>query len=280
VKPAREIIYRLPVVVRLTHWVVALALLILVPSGLQIFNAHPALYWGDTSRFGHSFLEVGSENNQRGRRGFLRIGSIRLDTTGVLGVAKDGTGRLQAKAFPPWLVLPSYQDLASGRRWHFFAAWFLILAGGVYVVANFFNGRFRKELLPTRHHLRAIGRSILDHLKLRLPHGEEATHYNVLQRLAYLAIMYAVIPITIVTGLALSPAIDGAVPWLPYILGGRQTARSLHFFSTVVLVLFFVIHIGMIIVSGPINEMRSILTGWYTVRTAPGSRTARKVDQP
>jgi thiosulfate reductase cytochrome b subunit len=266
--------------VRLTHWVVALALLILVPSGLQIFNAHPALYWGNTSRFGHSFLEIGSQNNQRGRRGFVRIGSTRLDTTGVLGLARDGSGRLQAKAFPHWAVLPSYQDLASGRRWHFFAAWVLLLAIGAYVVANFLNGRFRKELLPTRDHMRGIGRSILDHLRLRLAHGEEAAHYNVLQRLAYLVVMYAVIPLTIVTGLALSPAIDATFPWLPYVLGGRQTSRSLHFFSTVVIVLFFVIHIGMIIAAGPINEMRSIITGWYTVRTAPGPKTARKVDEP
>src|SRR4029077_8941462 len=131
--------------------------------------------------------------------------------------------------------------LASGRRWHFFFAWVLALGAAAYVVANFFNGRFRRELIPTRYHLRGIGRSIVDHIKLHIGRGQEGSNYNVLQRLAYLNVMYVIIPLVIITGLALAPGIDAALPWLTTILGGRQTARSLHFFCTIILVLFFLI---------------------------------------
>ncbi len=141
----------------------------------------------------------------------------------------------------------------------------------LYFVANFIRGRIGRDLLPSRAELRGIVRSIGEHLRFRVPEGEEARHYNILQKLAYLSIMFGVIPLVIVTGffffaLAMSPAMDAAVPWLPQVLGGRQSARSLHFLSTVVLVLFFGVHILMILVAGPLNELRSIVTGWFVIR--------------
>lgn len=269
-KNGRKLVYRIPALVRAAHWAIALALFVLLLSGLQIFNAHPALYWGDVSYFNHPFLEIGAQDEGDGaQRGFVRLGPLRASTTGFLGVVDDGNGQSQPRAFPRWITLPKDQDLASGRQWHFFFAWVLTVSIAAYVIANIIGQRGRRDLLPSRSQLRGIGRSILEHLRLRIPEGEEARHYNILQKLAYLSIMFGVIPLVIATGLAMSPAIDAAFPWLPQMLGGRQTARSLHFFGTVVLVLFFFVHILMIVVAGPLNEMRSIITGWFALRGNP-----------
>ncbi len=266
-KNGRTLIYRIPGLVRATHWVIALALFVLLLSGLQIFNAHPALYWGDASDFKHPFLEVGAQDGGEGAaRGFVRVGPLRAGTTGFLGVVDDGAGQRTARALPRWLTLPKDQDLASGRRWHFFFAWVLTISILLYFVANFIRGRIGRDLWPSRDELRGIVRSIWEHLRFRVPEGEEARHYNILQKLAYLTIMFGVIPLVIVTGLAMSPAMDAAFPWLPQMLGGRQSARSLHFISTVILVLFFGVHILMILVAGPLNELRSIVTGWFVIR--------------
>ena len=276
-KNGRKLVYRIPALVRAAHWIIALALFVLLLSGLQIFNAHPALYWGDASRFSHPFFEIGAKDEGDGaQRGFVRLGPLRASTTGLLGVVDDGSGQPQARAFPRWITLPKDQDLASGRKWHFFFAWVLTISLAAYVTANFVGHRFRRDLLPSRSQLRGIGRSIWEHLRLRVPDGEEARHYNILQKLAYLSIMFGVIPLVIATGLAMSPAIDAAFPWLPQVLGGRQTARSLHFISTVVLVLFFVVHILMILVAGPLNEMRSIITGWFALRGNPDRNSERE----
>jgi thiosulfate reductase cytochrome b subunit len=209
---------------------------------------------------------VGARDDGEGAaRGFVRAGPLRVSTTGFLGVVDDGAGQPQARAFPRWLTLPKDQDLASGRRWHFFFAWVLTVSLAAYFMANFIGRRLGRDLLPSRAELRGIVRSIREHLRFRVPEGEEARHYNILQKLAYLSIMFGIIPLVIVTGLAMSPAIDAAFPWLPQVFGGRQTARSLHFFSTVVLVSFFAVHILMIMVSGPLNELRSIVTGWFAI---------------
>ncbi len=225
---------------RIAHWLVALALFILVLSGLQIFNAHPALYWGSASTFDRPFLTIGP--------------------------------------FPHWLTLPSYQDLAGGRRWHFFFTWLLLLGLGLYFLANAIRKRLKRDLLPTGRQLRGIGSSIAEHLKLRFPHGEEARHYNILQKLSYLGVMFGLIPLVILTGLALAPAIDAAVPWLLILFGGRQSARTLHFIGTVLLVSFFFVHILMVVAAGPINEMRSIITGWFVIRSAPNEPS--KTEEP
>jgi thiosulfate reductase cytochrome b subunit len=121
--------------VRVTHWANAICLLILLMSGLQIFNAHPALYWGQASTFDHPVLALTATNSdEAGIRGITQIFGHVFDTTGYLGASAGSGGTLQERGFPSWLTLPSYQDLATGRRWHFFFAWLLILNGAVYLL--------------------------------------------------------------------------------------------------------------------------------------------------
>ena len=146
-----------------------------------------------------------------------------------------------------------------GRRWHFFFAWILVLNGLVYV-AYLTGGRHLRDLWPSLKDLRAIPRSIADHARLRFPEGEEALHYNVLQKLAYLSVVIA-FPVLILAGLTMSPAMNSAFSWLLTLFGGRQAARALHFLLATYLVLFVIVHLVMVVLSGPINNMRSMITG-------------------
>ena len=121
-------------------------------------------------------------------------------------------------------------------------------------------------MLPTRAQLAHIGASILDHIRLRFPHGEEARQYNVLQKLVYLPVVFILLPLMILTGLTMSPAIDARFHLLSILLGGRQSARTLHFLSASALVLFALVHVVMVFAAGPINEMRSMITGWFVIK--------------
>src|SRR5215472_3516680 len=145
------LIYRHRLWVRITHWINVACMTILLMSGLQIFNAHPALYWGDVSNFGHPLVAIGG--------------------------------------FPDWATLPGSQWLAMGRRWHFFFAWLFVANGVVYSLLALFGGHLRDDLLPSRQDLHRIGHSIWQHLRLCFPKGAEARHYNVLQKLTYLVVM-------------------------------------------------------------------------------------------
>jgi thiosulfate reductase cytochrome b subunit len=229
----RLAIYRHPWAVRLTHWVNALCLLVLLASGLQILNAHPALYWGEASFFDRPWITFGAGNE---------------------------------RAFPQWLTLPSWQDLAAGRRWHFFFAWAFVANGLTYLVYAFASGRLRRLLLPSRTQLENVGRSIIDHLRLRFPDQEQARGYNVLQQLSYLAVVFGLLPLMWLTGLTMSPGMDARLHFLVTLFGGRQSARTLHFLTATLLTLFFVIHLAAVVAAGPLREMRSMLTGWLVIK--------------
>lgn len=259
-------VYRHPLAVRATHWVNALCLLVLLLSGLQIFNAHPALYWGETSRFARPLAAITSVETDSGLRGKLTLGGASLDTTGVLGASRSGGEALQARAFPSGITLPGYLDLGAGRHWHFAFAWALVINGAIYLAYAIFSGRVGGLLWPTGQDLRGFGRSVIDHLRLRFAHGEDARAYNVLQKLAYLAVIFGLLPLMVATGLTMSPAVYARLPWLGELLGGRQSARTLHALAATGLVGFFVAHIAMVLAAGPINEVRSMISGWFVIR--------------
>ncbi|SEC64025.1 Thiosulfate reductase cytochrome b subunit [Rhizobiales bacterium GAS191] len=247
---------------RVTHWINVLCFTLLLMSGLQIFNAHPALYVGERSDFDHPAVSIMARQSERGIAGQTLILGHIFDTTGVLGASREG-GQLTPRAFPSWITVPSYQDLATGRRWHFFFAWLLVLNGLVYLIWGFASRHFGRDLVPAGTELTHIGAEILDHLRLRFPRGEAAKRYNVLQQLAYLAVVFVLFPLMILTGLTMSPGIDSATPQLLTVFGGRQTARLIHFVAASGLVLFVIVHLVMVLVSGVWNNLRSMITGWY-----------------
>jgi thiosulfate reductase cytochrome b subunit len=253
-KGGRLLIYRHPVLVRLTHWVNVASMVVLLLSGLQILCAHPAFYWGETARFARPFAAITTRLTDAG------------ETTGVLGVSKGADGSMAERAFPRWLTLPADLDLGAGRRWHFFFAWLFALNGALYLAQGLVSRRLPGEMIPTREQLAHTGRAVLDHLRLRFPRGEAARRYNVLQKLAYAPVVFGLLPLMIVTGLSMSPAIDARLHFLTILLGGRQSARTLHFLSASLLALFVLVHVLMVVAAGPINELRSMVTGWFAIK--------------
>ena len=214
--------------VRLWHWINAGLLYILFTSGLGIFNAHPRLYWG---HYGANFDQPW----------------------------------LKLERFGQWITLPAHYDLAMSRHWHLAAApvfAFALLAYMLWALLGRHIARdlaFRKGELAPRH----VWQDILDHARLRFPTGQAALRYNVLQKASYIAVIFVALPLIILTGLTMSPGMNAAWPWLVDLFGGRQSARSIHFITAFALVAFFLVHITMVMLAGPANELRSMITGRY-----------------
>jgi len=258
---AGPLIYRQSAWTRLTHWIWATCLFFLLFSGLQIFNARPDLYIGQQSGFGfdNSILSMGAVNTPEGPRGRTTLFGTTFDTTGWFGLSGSGDD-LQVRGIPASLTIPSYRDLATGRVIHFFFAWLLVGTLFVWLCASLINGHLRRDLAPTAKDIAALPRDVGDHVRFRFHHGRS---YNVLQKLSYGGVLFILLPVMILTGLTMSPGMDAAWPWLLDIFGGRQTARTIHFITMLALVLFFVVHIFMVLAAGPLNELRSMITGWY-----------------
>lgn len=225
-----QTIYRHRVATRVWHWLNALAILTLLGSGMMISNAHPHLYWG---KYGANFDRPW----------------------------------WNPPTFPSFVTIPSTYNLAMGRRWHLFFA--LVLAFGLlgYMVASLINKHFLRDLTVRLRELRPahLWSDFRAHLNFRFHDPERPGDYNIFQKLIYVGVIFILIPLAILTGLALSPGMDAAWPWLLMLLGGRQTARSIHFLAASGLALFTVVHLVLVILAGAWSELRSIVTGWWVV---------------
>jgi thiosulfate reductase cytochrome b subunit len=233
--------------VRVTHWITTLAFFALLITGGEILLSHPRFYWGETGNVNmHPWLN-------------LHLPSSR-DTvpTGYGYVLPDQNG---------W-----------SRYLHFEAAWVAVGTGLLYLIWGFFHGHFRRNLLPAASDLSAGGlaASVLKRLRFKRPGADEAWSYNPLQRLAYLTVIFVLFPLMIWTGLAMSLAFDSAFPLGVRLLGGQQTARSLHFLVTILLVLFVLIHIVMIVQAGFRSRMRAMISG----KMITGKTITGRADSP
>jgi thiosulfate reductase cytochrome b subunit len=269
-----DVIKRHRLSTRLWHWTNALTLLVMLMSGLMIFNAHPRLYWGQ-----YGANAVGQPDkawlviDDAGDTGFVEVAGARITTTGVFGLWKDSEGEIKRRAFPYWSTIPSAYDLQAARRWHFTFAWILAVGLTLYMLRSLWNGHvvrdlhIRKSEWSPRH----IWHDIKEHARLRFPTGAAAKDYNILQKISYIGVLFILLPLIIMTGLTMSPAMNAAWPWLLDVFGGRASARSIHFICAFGLVAFFFVHIMMVILAGPINEVRSMITGRYRLpgRVAP-----------
>lgn len=249
---------------RAWHWLNVVAVFTLLMSGLTIFNAHPRLYWG---QYGANpddpWLRIGATQSGDG---YLRIGTIRIDTTGVLGSwQKDG--RQVVRAFPHWMTLPAHYNLAEGRKYHFLGAWLLAICGVLYLLWSLVNRHVGRDLLPERGELapRHLWQDVKNHARLRFPRGEAAVRYNILQKLAYLALLFVLLPAMVLSGLGMSPTMNASWGWILDLFGGRQSARSVHFIAAMLIVLFILVHLAMVVLAGPVNEIRSMITGRFRI---------------
>jgi thiosulfate reductase cytochrome b subunit len=271
-----ELYYRHALAVRIMHWINVVALTVLFMSGLNIFSAHPALYWGKSSYTGSGpVFQVAARETNAQVSGVTRVFGREYETTGLLGASAGPDGRAAARTFPSWLTVPSSRWLAMARRWHFFFAWVFVINGLCYLGYSIASRHLRRDLAPTASDWRSIGRSVLDHLRFRHPTGEAAKRYNVLQKLAYLAVIFVLLPLVVLTGFAMSPWLNSLIPGWVDVLGGRQSARTLHFIVTWLLVAFVFVHLFQVIVNGFWNHMRSMITGRYRVALEAANENAR-----
>jgi Ni/Fe-hydrogenase b-type cytochrome subunit len=225
-----RLIYRHALATRIWHWVNAVTVFVMIGSGLMIFNAHPHLYWGQYgANFDHAWLTL--------------------------------------PRWPGWMTIPSYYSLAEARIWHLFFA--LVLGFGLlgFMIASLVNRHFQRNFRVTRAELKPahLWTDFKAHLNLRFHDPENPTAFNIFQKLSYIGILFVALPLLIFTGLALSPGMDAAWPLLTDVFGGRQSARSIHFIMMALVTGFIVIHLTLVILADAINEVRSMITGWWTV---------------
>jgi thiosulfate reductase cytochrome b subunit len=230
--PAPRIAYRHRLPTRLWHWVNALTVFVMLMSGMMIFNAHPRLYWGQYgANFDHSWLSFHS------------------------------------RPFPGWATIPSTYNLAAARRWHLAFAWILVIGLALFLVTSLINRHVQRDLAPSPDEVKPghIWHDIKEHSRLRFPTGEAALRYNILQKLSYVAVIFVLLPMMLLSGLAMSPAMDAAWPWLLELFVGRQSARSIHFICAAAILAFILVHLVMVLLAGPINEVGSMITGRFRV---------------
>jgi thiosulfate reductase cytochrome b subunit len=227
--------------VRITHWITVLSFLALLITGAEIVISHPLFYWGETGNSGTTPL-------------------FKIPIPASRDTVPTGYG----------YVMPDQNGWS--RYLHFEAAWVLVLTGLVYVIAGSLTAHFRKNLFPqpTDRRWRAFRNVFARYLRRAPPDATESHAYNVVQRTSYLLVIFVLFPLVIWTGLALSPAFDSAVPAAVNLLGGRQSARTLHFFVSGFLVFFLVVHVAMITLAGFWSRMRAMITGRAV---APSERT-------
>jgi Ni/Fe-hydrogenase b-type cytochrome subunit len=255
-----ELRYRHNRVTRVTHWGNALALMILFMSGLQIFNAHPHLYWGSTSEPEKAFFSITATNDNGDARGYVELYGRQVDTTGFLGV-QQGVFGPSARAFPSWLTVPGYYSLAAARRWHFFFGWLFALNGTLYVIYNLIVGHMRKFFF-TFSDAKKVPAMVAYYLHLRKTSPQEG-EYNPLQKMAYTSVFVILTPLVLLSGMAMSPQLNVAFNWLPAAFGGRQSARVFHFVLAFGFLSFAFGHVFMVLTQGFFNNMRSMISGWY-----------------
>jgi len=227
--------------VRITHWLTTVAFLALLLTGGEIVLSHPRFYWGETGNV-----------NMRPWLNLHLPSSRDTVPTGYGYVLPDQNG---------W-----------SRYLHFEAAWLAVATGLLYVLWGLFNGHFRRNVCPEPSELspKRLGNSVQQHLRFARPGPEEAWSYNVLQRITYLLVIFVLFPLMIWTGLSMSLGFDAAFPLAVRLLGGQQTARSIHFIVTILLALFLLVHVVMIVIAGFRSRMRAMITG--RVADVPGGR--------
>ena len=231
---AGELVYRHRLPTRLWHWLNALTIFVMLMSGMMISNAHPHLYWGE---YGANFDRPW----------------------------------WSPPHFPGWVTIPSSYNLSLARHWHLFFAWAFAFGLLGHMIVSLINRHIVKDLTLSRAELAPahLWQDVKDHARLKFPTGQEALHYNVLQKITYIGVVFVVLPLLNITGLSLSPGFNAVLHWPLDLFGGRSSARSLHFIAAGLIAGFIVLHLTLVVLAGPWNEIRSMVTGRYRVPPDP-----------
>jgi thiosulfate reductase cytochrome b subunit len=234
--------------VRLSHWVITVSFLSLAFSGFVILMCHPRLYWGEVGNdLTPALIELPISRNYK-HGGWDEQRPFFENTRSVVSSSR---------------TYEIFNKNGWGRSLHFLSAWFLVITGIVYLLGGFITRHFGKHLLPKRDEFTSSSflRDFADHIRMRIPHATAGPQYGLLQKCSYLFVIFILMPLIVVTGLTMSPAITASYPFLLTIFGGVQSARTIHFFTSDTLVLFMFVHIGMIIMSGFKQQIRAMTIG-------------------
>ncbi len=225
-----------------------MSLLTLAFTGIEILMVHPRLYWGQAGNdLTPALFELPISRNYK-HGGWDRPTPFFQKAGGPISASR---------------TYDIFNQNGWGRSLHFLAAWFLVLPGALYVLAGTFGGHFRSHVLPKAGELgpRHVWREVLDHLRLRIPAARGGPQYGLLQKCAYSLVVFVAAPLIVVTGLTMSPAVTAAFPILLRLFGGYQSARTIHFFTFVALVLFVIVHVVMVVKSGFRRQIRAMTVG-------------------
>jgi thiosulfate reductase cytochrome b subunit len=234
--------------VRVSHWILAASVLTLAFSGFEILMVHPRLYWGKAGNdLTPALFELPISRN-------YKHGGWAAPVTFVPG------------AHPIVSAARTYDIFnhnSWGRSLHFLAAWFLVVSALIYLLVGLAGGHLWRHILPRARELAPgpLWQDIVAHLRLRMPAAAGGPPYGLLQKLTYAGVVFVVLPLMLLTGLAMAPAVTAAYPGLLDLFGGSQSARTIHFFGFAALVLFLMVHVAMVVLSGFRRQMRAMTLG-------------------
>jgi len=234
--------------VRVSHWILAASILVLAFTGFIILMAHPRLYWGDTGNsLTPALLELPISRNHR-HGGWQDRAPFFADPSSPVSANR---------------TYDIFNQNGWGRSLHFLAAWLVVVPGAIYLLAGVFTGHFRRHLWPRRGELQAqaLRTELINHLRLRIRQATGGPDYGLLQKCGYCAVVFVLLPLMVFTGLAMSPTVAAAYPFLQSMWGGFQSARTLHFFAFVALVLFSIGHVALVAKSGLKRQLRGMIRG-------------------
>lgn len=234
--------------VRISHWIIVLSFFTLGITGVVIFAAHPRLYWGEVgNNLTPALLEIPITNNYRPDE---LVRTVSFTEVSATAYSANQTYRI-------------FNQNSWGRSLHFLGAWFLVISGLFYALAGVFSGHIKNDLLPRARELapRALWRDMKKHLALQFGPARSGPPYGLLQRCAYASVAFIVLPLMLITGLTMSPAVTAAYPILLDVFGGYQSARTIHFFAFAALILFLVVHVAMVALTGFRRQLRAMILG-------------------
>jgi thiosulfate reductase cytochrome b subunit len=234
--------------VRITHWTITISFLLLAYTGFLILMVHPRLYWGEVGNdLTPALIELPISRNYK-HNGWENQTPF-FNTSGSAVTASR--------------TYDIFNKNGMARSLHFLSGWVLVATGLLYVVFGMVTGHFRRKMLPDKQELgfRVIWSDVVYHARMHFPKFQVDSRYGLLQRYSYLTVIFILLPLLVATGLTMSPAVVAAYPFLLKIFFGTQSARTIHFFASVMIELFLIVHVFMIIKTGMKEHMRAMTIG-------------------
>jgi thiosulfate reductase cytochrome b subunit len=234
--------------VRISHWVIALAFLTLAVTGILILMVHPRLYWGEAGNdLMPALIELPISANHQ---------PDKLErTTTFTGIAGSPVSAYRK--------FEQFNENSWARSLHFLAGWFLVITGLFYVLAGLITGHVRRNLLPGARELAPapLWQEVRKYLHFDIGLSGGGPPYGLMQKLAYSIVVFLALPLMLITGLTMAPAVTAGYPWLLDLFGGYQSARTVHFFAFAILLLFLFVHVALVVVTGFRRQLRAMLLG-------------------